>query len=139
MTGIIAGALTGLVRVALTGRKTHVAVTSVDFTTNAIIAATFKRSKYVLGTCPFFNVSLKGSDQLTWLVFLQYMSQSLASNASYKNLFWYPAVTHVSNIYSYTVMFFLTQLIPAMLFDFFLIISIKKPLLVMMEKRLNRF
>lgn len=127
MTGILAGCMTGLIRTIHCKKDTVVDVVPVDFVANLSVAAAYKRSKETLGICPYYNEGGPMSKDLTCLIFHQQMLRVINSYVPLKSLFWYPRSSFVSSLTVYWFSFFFTQLIPAILFDFLLLLCRKRP------------
>lgn len=129
-TGILAGFLSGIFRTALLRKDSHVRMIPVDFVVNSIIAVAWKRSsdETQKNECTFYNCTDSSSNQMTWRSLNSHLHRIYKRFVPYEKLLCFPSLFITGNFHVYTAVFFLTQFIPGMLFDIYLMLSGRKAL-----------
>jgi hypothetical protein len=121
----MASAMTGLGRVFWHKNDAELQLVPVDFVANLIIAAT---SKAIAGSASFYNSTASVMNPMTLKDLMKFFHKLRDNTPAYEKLFWFPRYRIKSNFVSFTSLFIVKQIIPAILFDFCMVFCLKKPL-----------
>jgi oligoendopeptidase F len=124
---VIASLLTGTNHILWYKGDANICTTPVDFTANTMIAAAFQNAVHS-NSATFYNSTASSTNPVTFADYTNYFNDSVVHCPPLKNLIWFPSSHIVSNFSMYTLLFFIVQLIPAVIFDAFRAISRKKTL-----------
>lgn len=128
--GVGFGTMTGVLRVAWGGDNIAAAIIPVDYVTNSIIAASYKRgmAEKLNSDVMFFNCAHSTKNFLTWGEVDRKVLDIMKPVICYEKLLWYPSWYRTSSYPLYVLLFVLVQLIPAIFVDIIAFVAGKKPL-----------
>lgn len=124
---IICGVMTGLVRSMCVGEGVAAKVTPADYLISATIASAWKKSTVSSDELLIYNCTDAENNPLLWKKTFEIGKQYVLENAPYDSLVWYPSINFTSNYIWHKTSLLLFQLLPAILFDSFQVLSGKKP------------
>lgn len=124
--GIICGAMTGFIRSMYACEGAQIKFTPADYVINAAIASAWKRASTQHCEMLVYNCTDAETNPLEWRAALKLVHPYFLKYAPYEKLVWYPKMNFTSIYVWHMMCLFLFQLLPAMFFDFVLIVSGRK-------------
>ena len=125
--GVICGVMTGCVRTMYAGDDADAKVTPVDYIINAAIASCWKRSTTPENEILIYNCTDSAENPLPWPETFVNAKPHMLTYAPLQNQLWYPNIHFTSSMLWHKISLFLFQILPAILFDTFQILSGRKP------------
>jgi fatty acyl-CoA reductase len=120
--------MSGVFRNALLDIDVNVRMVPVDYAVNSIIAVAWKRSLNLHSECTFYNSTDSPTNQITWRGLNTHLHKIYDRFVPYEAMLYYPRLFITGNFYVYTMAFFLTQFVPGVLFDLYLLLAGHKTL-----------
>lgn len=124
--GLVSGFLTGMLRTCYISNDANVKTTPADFVINAAIVSAWKRSMNKKEDVLFFNCTDSEKNSLTCRKFLEIISEGGRTFPPYNTLIWYPQITPTTSHNWHLVSLILFQVVPAIFFDIFQVLSGRK-------------
>jgi alcohol-forming fatty acyl-CoA reductase len=124
--GIICGAMTGFIRSMYACDKAIIKFSPADFVINATIVSAWRRTTEPEGQLMVYNCTDAETNPLEWREASKLVQPYFLKNAPYEKLVWYPNLNFTSSYIWHMTSLFLFQLLPAIFFDFILILSGRK-------------
>lgn len=116
----------GLYRTEIFQRLLKMDLIPVDLVINLIISVAWHTALTKTKTAKVYNCVSSAQNPLTWIEFMKTMAK-MGINYPYENVFMYPNIAAISNVYLLTINRWIEQYIPAYLADIVARIKNEKP------------
>ena len=136
ITGMIAGAGSGIIRSIICDSNMNVNIVPVDYVVDTLICAAWHSTIQHNNTIKIYNCTTSGQI-IRWGVAWDIINK-YAIEWPTKNVMWYPGVTFRTNKFMHKVMSSLLHILPAFVADIFLRLLGRKPMLMKLAKRVER-
>lgn len=123
---IVCGGMTGLIRTMYVGRTAISKQSPVDFVINATLVSAWKRALSTSNDIPIYNCTDAEENPMLWNRSVKIVKEAFEMYAPYEKIMWYPNLMFTSSYALHVVSLFLFQIVPAIIFDAFWILSGRK-------------
>lgn len=133
--GVLVGASSGVLRTVHGSGMIVPDLVPVDFTINATIAAAVNLGNNNCGDCRVYNCTTSSDMPITWNEFLN-TGRDIYQDYPSTKILWYPGGRIHEVYFVHVIYFFLTQFIPAVIYDTYRLMVGRKPWLIRLQKKI---
>lgn len=136
-TSILIGAATGVLRVLYARMTQNAAVVPVDYCANAILACSWHTAKNHATIPPIYNFVPDPENLVQWEA---YRVSALTDGVKmpFTRMLWYPTLTVTASKTWFSILCFFYHIVPAIIFDFCLIMVGRKRRMLKMYKKIHK-